>query len=147
MERHKQVLIDQNTREKGFDKDGFTLVEVLICFVISMIAFASAALVLQHGGSIVAINKEKLCAMNALRQELEDLRNTNFNTVSGLNNQNFTNTQMDQLIDPVGTIAISNGSGNDIKEVCLSITWEARNGRSFSDSVTTYITRRGVNGA
>jgi prepilin-type N-terminal cleavage/methylation domain-containing protein len=126
---------------------GFTLVEAMICLVIAGLAFAGTAQIIGSGGRLSTINRTDFYAANALRQEAEALRNTSFDTVAAMDGATFTNDQIDKLNDGSGGIAVADSFGSDIKKVTLSVSWTAKNGADRSKSLTTYVTRSGINGA
>ena len=130
-------------------KKGYTLMEVLVSMGLSLMVITSIGTMLSSGGSLSTDNRSNLYAENALREEMEILRNTSFNTVANLNGTTFTNAQLLKLKGGSGTIGIASSYGNDIKKVTLTVSWTARgvSSSTTSQKLSTYISRIGVNGA
>lgn len=126
---------------------GFTLVEVMVTLVLAVMTITAVGAALDNGIRLTADNRSHLYALNALREQMEVLRNTSFTTISGYaSSTSFTNTQLAKLQNGTGTLAIANGAGADIKKVTLTVSWTLKNGSTRTESVTSYITRQGLNG-
>jgi len=127
---------------------GYTLLEALISVAIATIAFASIGYVLSHGFLIADENRGRLYAINALREEQEVLRTMNYDSFLALGgSSSFTNAQLVKLSGGTGTRTVVNSYGADIKKVTLTVAWTGRNNRALSESITTNITRIGINRA
>lgn len=126
---------------------GYTLVETMISVTLGIIVIAAVGSTLSSGAASVADNRSRLYATNALREEIETLRNTSYDTIAAYAaSTTFTNAQVTHLVNGAGTRSIAAGSGSDIKKVTLTVSWRGRRGNTLSQSITTYITRRGLNG-
>lgn len=125
---------------------GYTLLEALIAVAIATIAFTSMGYILSHGFLIADENRGRLYALNALREEQEVVRGMSYDAFLALGNSStFTNTQLAKLAGGSGTRTVANSFGADIKKITLSVTWTTRNSRTLTESVTTYLTRIGIN--
>ncbi len=129
------------------NQKGYTLMETMVAVSLGVIAIAAAASTMDSGIFIRTDNRSRLYATNALREELEILRNTAFDTVTGYGaNSTFTNAQVTQLVSGAGTRTIANSFGADIRQVTLTVSWRSRRGTTISQSITTLLSRRGLNG-
>jgi hypothetical protein len=133
---------------KLWNKQGYTLVETLVTIVLGAFVITGIGVTLENGVFLTQDNRSYIYSANALREEMETLRNMNFDTMVALGSSStFTNAQLAKLRDGVGTVRIASSFGSDIRKVTLNVAWTSRNGRSLSQSMTSYITRRGINGA
>jgi Tfp pilus assembly protein PilV len=125
---------------------GYTLIEALICVMIGTIAVASMGYSLANGFWMADENRAHMYAHNALREEMENMRMMDYEAITALSSTTtFTNTQLAKLPSGAGARIIQNSFGNDIKKVTLRITWTARSGRTMTESLTTYVSRVGIN--
>lgn len=112
---------------------------------IAAIAFSGLAVGLGSGFYTARDARNHLYAINAVRQELETIRISNYDAVvSGT--FYAPNDQLDMIPNATGTRTVSNGSGADIKVVTLTASWASDTGRALSHSITTNFTRKGLNG-
>ena len=127
---------------------GYTVLEAIIAILIGALAITAMAFVLGHGFRLASDNRSHLYAVNSLREEEEVIRRLTFDTILGLGNSStFTNTQLGKLQSGSGTRTIVNGFGADHKKVTLTVSWAERSGRVVSESLTTDVTRIGINRA
>lgn len=128
-------------------KNGFTLVEVMICIVLGTFAILSMGTLFDSSFLLASANRQHLYAMNALREELEVLRDTPYNTVEGYGaSSTFTNTQLAKLHSGTGTRTIANAfSSSQIEKITLTVSWTLSSGLTKTESLTTYLTRIGLN--
>ena len=130
------------------DRGGYTLMETVISVAIGLMIIVSVGTAMELGIFAATDNRGRLSATNALREELETLRRINFDTMVAYGaNSNFTTPQIAQLPGSVGTRAIVASFGADIKKVTLTGSWQSRRGVTLTQSLTTYLSRRGLNGA
>ena len=147
---------------KSGNEKGYTLVETLISITIGVLVIGAMASTMNTGFRSSADSRSRLYATNALREELETLRRANFDTiVTGT----FTNAQINRLniTDPAALVGgnrtgsvtvaeVNPASPNaNYRRVTVSVTWTGATGTtqqpvSITQSVTTIITRRGLNG-
>jgi type II secretory pathway pseudopilin PulG len=133
---------------KKADK-GYTLVETLVSILLGALVIAGVAFSLDSGHFITGDNHSRVYAENAMREELETLRRTNYDTFVNLGaTSSFSNAQLVKLQSGSGTRSIASTSmGADIKKLTLTVSWKSRSGRTLNESLTTYVTRRGLNGS
>ena len=127
---------------------GYTLVETMISIGIGILVIAAVGSTLDAGIFTAVDNRSRLYATNALREELETMRHTNFDTMVGYGaSSSFANAQVTHLQGGSGTRNIANSFGSDIKKITLTVSWTSRQGRTLSQSLTSYISRKGLNGS
>ena len=127
------------------NQKGHTLVETMAASAIGAMVIASIATSMNVGTTIAKNNHARLLASSALMQQVETLRSTDFDTVLALGNT-FTNTQVTSLPGGSGTLAIANDfNSTDIRKVTATVSWTADGGRPMSSSITTLISRKGLN--
>jgi type II secretory pathway pseudopilin PulG len=131
------------------DTKGFTLVETVISVVLGTFVIVSIGFALESGIFTATDNRSRLYGLNALQKELETLRQMNYDSFVALGaSSSFSNSQLSKLSAGTGTRSIAATSfGDDIKKLTLTVTWTGRNGSSLSKSLTTYVTRKGLNGS
>ena len=130
------------------NKSGFTLVEAVMCIVIGTLILAAVADGLKAGSYLGGNNRYYIYGTDALMEELENVRNMNYDTFVALGGSStFTNTQLAKLPGGSGSRTIANSFGSDIKKLTLNVSWDSRNGKTMNQSLTTYITRKGLNGS
>ncbi|MBI4353270.1 MAG: prepilin-type N-terminal cleavage/methylation domain-containing protein [Candidatus Omnitrophica bacterium] len=130
-------------------RKGYTLVETLISVALGLLVIVAIGLGVDSGVFLASDNRYRLYSLNAMREELEILRRMNYDTLVSLGTTSaFTNAQTAKLPSGSGTRTIASTSfGADIKKVTLQVTWNSRRGGTLNQSLTTYVTRRGVNGS
>jgi prepilin-type N-terminal cleavage/methylation domain-containing protein len=128
-------------------QNGFTLVEVMLSAAIGLLVISSIGVVLKNGILMSTDDRSQIYASNALKEEVETLRRTSFDTLVAYGaTSTFTNAQIVKLTGGAGTRSVAAGLGSDMKKVTLTVQWTSRNGRTISEKLTTYISRAGVNG-
>ena len=129
---------------------GFTLIEAMLSVVLGTTAIVSVALMLDNGIFLAKDNRSRIFAEQAIRAELAALRNSNVTSFSSLaSSMSFSSkatTEINKLSSGTGTITVVS-THTDLKKVTILISWTARNGSSMSQSFTTYICRKGINGS
>ena len=126
---------------------GFTLIEAMLSVALSAFSIVSVGLMLDNGIRLATDNRSRLYCVDAMRTELTALRQMNFDTMAALNGTTFTNTNLTNLHSGTGTIAVASGLGSDNKKVTLTVSWTRRSGQTLTQSFTTYISRKGLNGS
>ena len=134
------------------DERGYTLVETVIAVAVGLLVIAAIGSTLDAGTFSMSDNRSRLYATNALRQELETLRRADYATIlvyaAAANGVTiFANDQVARLTNGAGSRTVVASFGADIKRVTLSVNWTGRRGGNLTQSVTTLISRRGLNGA
>ena len=130
------------------NQKGYTLVETMISVALGLLVVTAIGSTLDAGIFTAVDNRSRLFATNALREELETLRRTSFDTIVALgSSSSFTNAEVTSLDGGSGTLAIASSFGSDIKKATLTVGWTSRKGQALSQSMTTYICRKGLNGS
>ncbi len=132
---------------KSADRSGFTLVEVLLASVLAIVALTAVGLLITDSGVFASRNnRSNVYALNAVREQIEDIRNTNFDTLIGYGSPySFTNAQLAMIPGAIGSVVLADAAGSDIKKITVSVTWVGAKGESLSTSATTQISRSGIN--
>lgn len=126
---------------------GFTLVEVMISATLCLIGVTAIGVALDNGILISADNRGRQYALNALREEVEIVRDMDFDDfLAQSTSSTFTNAQLTKLRSGSGTRSMATTAmGTDIRKLTLSVSWTGRNNRTLTESLTTYVTRIGIN--
>ena len=134
---------------KTMKNRGFTIVEVMTSMAYAAVIMTSLALMLNSGFFVSTNNRDLSYSQNAMREQLETLRRTSFDTIVALPaSSTFTNAQLTKLPSGVGTMAVASGfDTTNIKKITLSVSWSSRRGQTLTSQMTTYISRQGINGA
>lgn len=130
-------------------RSGFTLVELMMCMIVLMVAFTGFAEMFSNGNLLASNNRGRLYALSALRHEFESLRNmtsAEFDAIDALDDTTFANDPLANLDQGEGRIYIDAGAGADIRKVTLEVSWESPTGQDLSESLVTFIGRNGING-
>ena len=126
-------------------KAGFTLVEVLVSIMILAFCLSGTLFIFTKAHLLMNEIKQKAIALDAVKSEIETIRGMNFDSVLLLGS-NFSENGFNQLKNPVGTLTLSDTfSSGDIRRVTASVSWESISGRTNSVSLSTNVTREGVN--
>jgi prepilin-type N-terminal cleavage/methylation domain-containing protein len=126
-------------------RSGFTLVEVLVSVLILAVSLTGALLVFSKSNIFISEIQERLIANQAVKEEVEEIRDMSYASILALGNT-FTTTSMDDLKSPVGTLTIDDAlSNDDIRRVTATLTWTSMRGRALSTSFSTYVTNLGIN--
>lgn len=129
------------------NQKGYTMVETMAAIGLGIIGITAVASTMDAGIFTRTDNRSRLYATNALRKEVETLRRTSFDTIVGYGaSSTFTNAQVTHLTSGSGTRTIAASFGADIRQVTLTVSWRGRRGNTLSQSVTTYVSRKGLNG-
>lgn len=124
---------------------GFTLVEVMITVLLLAFALIGTVAVFTNSSVYMAEIRQQSIATQALKEEIEEIRDMPFDTVTSLSST-FTSSGFSGLVNPVGTRTIDDPySDNDIRRVTVSLAWESPQGRGMSSSMGTLVTREGIN--
>lgn len=128
---------------------GFTLVETVISVVLGTFVIVGIGFALESGIFTSTDNRSRIYSLNALRKELETIRQMNYDAFTALGaSSSFSNSQITKLSGGAGSRSIAATSfGDDIKKLTLTVSWTARDGTALSKKVTTYVTRKGLNGS
>lgn len=128
-------------------EQGVTLVEVMISVLIlsfvtvgTLAMFAKCSL---FAGSI----KEHSIVNNGLNERMEEIRNMAFSAITNLGSSStFTATGFTELSNPTGTVTVDDPfTDDDIKRVTVTVTWDTRQGRAMTKSMSAYVANSGIN--
>lgn len=133
-------------------KNGFTLVEVMVATLIGVTSLMAVGLMLTDSGAYSnKDNRSKIYALNALRDEMDTLRNTSFDSIVTGTFTSSTVPQLSRLPNGTGSVTVTSGAsfgmGADIKKVTVAVSWTNSKGVAVTNSITTMMTRTGINGA
>ena len=119
---------------------GFTLVELLVAVIIFMMT--STALVMAFSTGLMAIRaaRESSTAVQAAQQEIEDMRNTPFNSIA-------THGFPVPPLNTSGTVVIEplEGENSDMKKATVNVSWTSGSIRDMSVNLVTIFTKDGIN--
>lgn len=133
--------------------EGYTLIETLVSLLIGMIAFAGLTIGLNSGYLTATDTRYHIYAQNAVREELETIREADYDAIVALGDvvvdSGEGNDQLNMIPGAQGsrTWADVPGADENIKKVTITVTWPSRSGRELSHSISTNITRNGLNGS
>lgn len=118
------------------ERSGFTLLEIMISFVVLSIAVLSAVYVLEYGQKVSVDCRKTLIALNAARSTLEVVKNTPLAGVpgiatAGLVPAELTNGAVVITTDP------SNLAGAQFAVVTVTVSWRGTSNRLNSLQVST----------
>ena len=141
-----------------FKKKGFTLVEAMITALIGVMSLTAIGVMMTDSGSYTGKdNRYRAYAANVMMKEAEDLRTLSYTTFTGYTSPFYfsdstsysaTSVSISKLSSGVGTVTVSSPlSSSDIKRADVKVTWNDSKGASKSMSITTYLTKTGINGA
>ncbi len=134
--------------KKRKNQKGYTLVETMASIGIGVLIISAVGSTMDAGIFAATDNRSRLYSTNALREEMETLRRTSFDTIVAYGaSSTFTNAQVTHLNAGSGTRGIIDSFGADIKKVTLTVSWTSRRGQSLNQSITTYVSRKGLNGS
>ena len=122
---------------------GFSLIEVLIAIFILGIVSVTLISVFIYGFNIVFRTRQVNLATQIAQEEVELVRNLNYDDILLLGST-FTHDSLSELVNGAGALSIESGSGDDIKKLTVSVTWDYR-GTNMRKDFVTFITRDGVN--
>lgn len=127
------------------NNSGFTLVEVLITVMI--LSFVLTSTVLAYTKSAIFMNdlREYTVVSQVLNEQMELIRDMPFDTVVS-SASGFSSNGFNEINNATGLITIEDPfSDNNIKRVTLSVSWQTPQGRNITRSLTTLISRDGIN--
>ena len=132
---------------------GFTLVEVMLTVFIGVTGLCAVGYIMSDSGTYLARdNRARIYSLNTIRDEIENLRNTSYDTMVGYGSSfSFTSTDVPGLAKipgATGTVTSADYlSSSFIRKVTVTVSWTGARGQSLSNSITTLMTKTGINGA
>ena len=130
------------------NNNGFTLAEVLAGSAVAVVAFIALDLSLGSAYRLARSNINEMHAVNALSEEMQALRRTNYDTLVAMASPTaFSNTELAALPSGSGVFYRQSSYGADITQVTLVVSWKTNDGATATQSACSYVTRRGINGS
>ncbi len=132
------------------NKNGFTLVEVLIATGIMAVVLGGFAYGLSQCASLTETAQNQDIALNAAQQKLEEIANDVRNVMT-YNGQIFPVEDMggNPLLTPPagqsdpGQVSVTQVTGTvDLFDVAVTIGWQQRGGREISRTVSTTLVQK-----
>lgn len=136
----------------GSSRRAFTIVEVALASAIMAMGIATSITVMQRGFAMIDTARNVTTAGQIMVSQMEQIRMLDWTTVSGYEAGPTTLT-----IDSVFTGSTSVGnrftltrsvstpaSSTNMRQISLTITWTAYDGRTLSRTMTTYYARYGI---
>jgi Tfp pilus assembly protein PilV len=130
-------------KKKG--RCGFTLVEVLIGVYIMAFGVLGVLLTLTKTSAFMSAVRQNAIATHAAQEEIEKIRAMDFTSLLS-QGPSFTASAFNELKNATGTLTVENiFSSNDIRRVTVLVSWSGLNGQPVSKSLSTLVTRSGIN--
>jgi len=128
------------------ETDGVSLIEVLFAALILGIALVNIALIFYRAPLYAAEIRESGIAMHAVNEEIELIRDMDFDAILALGTS-FTGAGFDKLTNPNGAVNIDNPYGTaDMRRVTVTVSWDTTLGLNVNKTMSTLVTRKGING-
>lgn len=113
------------------NKQGFTLIEVLIAMLVISIAVMGVLLTFTKSNQMMIQLRELSIADQCVKEEIESIRDMNYNEILNLT-ATFTAAGFVYLDNPVGTRVLDDPFADpDIRRVTVSVSWESVEGRQL----------------
>ncbi|MCK5580842.1 MAG: prepilin-type N-terminal cleavage/methylation domain-containing protein [Candidatus Omnitrophica bacterium] len=124
-------------RQTNLIKHGFTFIEVLIALGISIIVFVGIFQLFIHCTTLVEVSGDKNYVMYKIQQEMEKIRDYNFDLITtdyapgGTLGNTFTLSPM----TGIGVIEVAVIDANKLLKVRIVACWQGKNGRVIGEDV------------
>jgi Tfp pilus assembly protein PilV len=130
---------------KKLDHKGFTLVEVLIGVYILAFGVVGVLLTLTKTAAFISAVRQNAIATYAAQEEIEKIRAMDFTSLLS-QGTSFTSSAFNELNHASGALTIEDVfSSNNIRRVTVQVSWTGLGGRPVSKSLSTLVTRTGIN--
>lgn len=129
-------------------QEGFTLVEILVAVFVIAFSFMGTLLAFTKSSIYISNMRQNTIASQALQEEMEKVRDKDFNTILSEGNQTFNSTGFSALKNATGNRYVMNDpnyNSIDIRKVTTTVAWDAMDGRNMTKSISTLVTRSGIN--
>ncbi|OGX36786.1 MAG: hypothetical protein A3G91_00815 [Omnitrophica WOR_2 bacterium RIFCSPLOWO2_12_FULL_50_9] len=136
----------RKTRKKIFQSpQGFTLVEVLIAVGILAIVIVGLLQLFVSCSALAEAAGNTTFALNEAQNKMEEIRNHDFDSIATDYASGGTpgNTFTLSTLNGTGTVATSQvGGSSELLQIGIDVSWQNKNGRSFSTTLTGLIAQR-----
>lgn len=133
-------------RKKIFQSpQGFTLVEVLIAVGILAIVIVGLLQLFVSCSALAEAAGNTTFALNEAQNKLEEIRNHSFDSIAADYASGGTpgNTFTLGSLSGTGTITTTQvGGSSELLQITIDVSWQNKNGRSFSTTLTGLIAKR-----
>ncbi len=139
----RKLTYNNTAIKRKIEKQGFTLIEVLITIVIITGILISLLGCFIYGLNSISRMKQTAIATQCIQEQLEHIRDMSFDDILSLGSS-FTSESLTSLQNSSGIIAVEDSFGSDIKKLTVSVLWVYR-GKQLRKDIVTYLTRDGIN--
>ena len=130
-------------------KDGFTLIEVLIATAIMVSVLGALVYGLSQSSNLVETTRNQDIAFNAAQDKLEEIAH-HIDRIATYDNQDFPIEDVagnDLLTAPAnqaeaGVVTVTDVVAGELYDVAVTVTWIQRGGRQISRILTTTLVRK-----
>jgi len=130
-------------------KKGFTLIEALIASIVMAIGLLAVVTAIYSQITLLNQDREKIIATLAAQEEIENIRSMPFDNILNLDSS-FVASGFIYLNNPSGTISIDSAyspvsGAADIRRISVTVSWNSIKGTVLQRTLTTLVTRSGIN--
>jgi prepilin-type N-terminal cleavage/methylation domain-containing protein len=132
-----------DTMKRHRSNSGFTLIELTCALFIVTTAGFGAIQLYSIGIDKILEMREFDVATELLRNEMEQIRTLSFDAVANRDSLYNPSPASESLHKAEGAVRITDAAAG-LKEVTVTLRWQARHGRWITRSLTTRIANKGV---
>jgi Tfp pilus assembly protein PilV len=138
--------MSRKIRKKKFQSSqGFTFAEVLFAVGILAIVIVGLLQLFVYCSALAEAAGNTTFAINEAQNKIEEIRNHDFNSIA--NDYAFGGTQGNTFtlgsLNGTGTVTTSQvGGSSELLQIQIGVSWQNKNGRSFSTILTGLIAKR-----
>lgn len=135
-------------QKRNSSQRAFTLVEVMVAMTVLILVFVSSVSAITIGFRVVEDTRMNTLASQVLQSEVETLRLKNWSEISALPaSASFTidSTLNAAAFDRFTCQRVVTDENADLKQIVLTVSWNAINGQPRVRRYVTYIARGGLN--
>lgn len=123
------IMTARKTGKYLYERDGLTLVELLVATVVFSMAFIGLLMSFVRSMELHETSRNTSCAIAAVRSRLEVIKNTDFADIEATyHNVTFT----DSSISGIG-VSYVDASNPDLLEITICFSWKQKNGRIIGE--------------
>ena len=132
-------------------KQGFTVVEALIASFVMAIGLLAVVAAISSQITTLNQNREKAIAALSAQEEIESIRSMPFDDILNLGtSSSFTASGFVYLNNSSGIVTVDNtygpiSSAADARRISVTVNWKSINGKTLQKTLTTLVTRNGIN--